>query len=66
MIPPLRERGDDVVALAEHFVAHYAEETEKRITGISDAAMRQGAPVNLLRNVARCQRVCPKGGSLRF
>ena len=28
-----------MVALAEHFVAHYAGETEKRITGVSDAAM---------------------------
>ena len=39
MIPPLRERGDDVVALAEHFVAHYAAETEKNIAGLSTAAM---------------------------
>ena len=39
MIPPLRERGDDVVALAEHFVAHYAAETEKSLAGLSPAAM---------------------------
>ena len=39
MIPPLRERGDDVVALAEHFVAHYAAETEKNLAGLSPAAM---------------------------
>ena len=39
MIPPLRERGDDVVALAEHFVAHFAAETEKNLAGLSPAAM---------------------------
>ena len=26
-VPPLRERGDDVIALLEHFSQHYAEET---------------------------------------
>ena len=39
MIPPLRERGDDIVALTEHFIAHYAGETEKSIAGISASAM---------------------------
>lgn len=38
-IPPLRERGDDVVALAEHFLALYAQEAEKNITGIAASAM---------------------------
>jgi two-component system, NtrC family, response regulator PilR len=38
-LPPLRERGDDVVPLAGHFVAKYAALMKKDITGISDAAM---------------------------
>jgi two-component system response regulator PilR (NtrC family) len=37
-LPPLRERGDDVVPLAGHFVAKYAAQMKKDITGISDAA----------------------------
>jgi len=38
-LPPLRERGDDVVPLAGHFVAKYAAEMKKDIGGISDAAL---------------------------
>jgi two-component system response regulator PilR (NtrC family) len=38
-LPPLRERGDDVVPLAGHFVAKYAAQMKKAISGISDAAM---------------------------
>jgi two-component system response regulator PilR (NtrC family) len=38
-LPPLRERGDDVVPLAGHFVAKYATQMKKDISGISDAAM---------------------------
>jgi two-component system response regulator PilR (NtrC family) len=38
-LPPLRERGDDVVALAEHFVGKYATQMKKEITGLSSAAV---------------------------
>jgi two-component system, NtrC family, response regulator PilR len=38
-LPPLRERGDDVVALAGHFVAKYATQMKKEISGISSTAM---------------------------
>ena len=37
-LPPLRERGDDVVPLAEHFVAKYAAQMKKDVAGISDNA----------------------------
>lgn len=50
-IPPLRERGNDIVTLAEHFTIHYARETEKQITGISASAlnllMRHSWPGNV-------------------
>lgn len=39
LVPPLRERGNDIVTLAEHFAARYARETEKRITSISTSAL---------------------------
>ena len=70
MIPPLRERGDDVVALAEHFAAHYASETEKNLTGISPAAlnllMRHTWPGNVreLENVIHRAVILAEGSLL--
>ena len=40
-LPPLRERQDDVQALAEHFVEKYAAQMKKDLHGISGAAMTQ-------------------------
>jgi DNA-binding NtrC family response regulator len=37
-VPPLRERADDVVVLAERFLARYGEKYQKRLRGISPAA----------------------------
>jgi len=36
-VPPLRERGDDVLALARHFLARFAKGAQK-VTGLSAAA----------------------------
>jgi DNA-binding NtrC family response regulator len=38
-VPPLRERRDDVVALAEHFFRLYADERAPRLTGFSSRAV---------------------------
>jgi transcriptional regulator with PAS, ATPase and Fis domain len=37
-VPPLRERPDDVLLLASHFLARYAETYGKRVLQIDDAA----------------------------
>jgi DNA-binding NtrC family response regulator len=39
-VPPLRERMSDVPELANHFLARFAAEEGKRITGLSDEALR--------------------------
>ncbi|MBI5542747.1 MAG: sigma-54-dependent Fis family transcriptional regulator, partial [Deltaproteobacteria bacterium] len=37
VIPPLRERGDDVLVLAEHFRAFFAEKLAKEVEPLSEA-----------------------------
>lgn len=34
-IPPIRERGDDVILLGEHYIAHFNERLRKRVRGLS-------------------------------
>ncbi len=38
-IPPLRERQEDVTELAKHFVARFAAEENKPVSGFTDAAV---------------------------
>ena len=37
-IPPLRERGEDILLLARHFIQHYAGKMGKTLQGLSPAA----------------------------
>ncbi|MFQ5718316.1 MAG: sigma-54-dependent transcriptional regulator [Acidobacteriota bacterium] len=39
-VPPLRERKEDIEALAGHFVERYARELKKNVSGISVEALR--------------------------
>jgi DNA-binding NtrC family response regulator len=39
-VPPLRERRDDLAALAEHFFQAYAADKSPRLKGFSEAALR--------------------------
>lgn len=40
-LPPMRERGDDVILLARHFVAAFAKEFRKPITNVDDNALKK-------------------------
>ena len=37
-LPPLRERGTDILLLAQHFVEQYANRSDKQVAGISNSA----------------------------
>ncbi|HTD68126.1 MAG TPA: sigma-54 dependent transcriptional regulator [Candidatus Limnocylindria bacterium] len=39
--PPLRERGDDVILLAQHFLNHFNKVMKKQIKGFSSAASQK-------------------------
>jgi DNA-binding NtrC family response regulator len=39
VVPPLRERREDLPALIDHFIAHYSKELKKEVLGIAPAAM---------------------------
>nr|WP_293836598.1 sigma-54 dependent transcriptional regulator [uncultured Arsenicibacter sp.] len=40
-LPPLRERVEDIVPLAEHFMKQYRQQYNRRIMGLSPALVRQ-------------------------
>jgi DNA-binding NtrC family response regulator len=39
-LPPLRERTEDIPALAQHFINYYNRKAGKKITGLSDKVLR--------------------------
>ncbi|MBZ4400174.1 sigma-54 dependent transcriptional regulator [Myxococcus sp. MISCRS1] len=40
VLPPLRERPEDIAALARHFVAKHAVRVNRRVTGLDEGALR--------------------------
>ncbi|MFB4204842.1 Regulatory protein AtoC [wastewater metagenome] len=65
-VPPLRERGDDIALLAEHFLHRYCAEIGRRAPAISEQAVRRlreyGWPGNVreLQNLMeRAAVLCP-------
>jgi two-component system response regulator HydG len=60
-LPPLRERGDDVMRLAEHFVQRHAREMGKPIKGIRSDALEVIAQYSWPGNVRELQNVIRRG-----
>ncbi len=69
-IPPLRERPEDITALARHFVAKHSPRVNKRVKGLDDTALRALAryawPGNVreLENVVEQSLVFAEGETL--
>src|SRR5215210_2018035 len=56
-VPPLRERADDVMLLAEHFLQRYTEKYRKRVRGVSQAAYAMLARYDWPGNVRELESV---------
>ncbi len=55
VLPPLRERREDIPALVEHFILKYARECEKRIESISPPALAKFVSFNWPGNVRQLE-----------
>lgn len=70
-VPPLRERREDIVLLAEHFFARHAADRAARLLGFSAAAMRAmlshewPGNVREMINRVRCALVMSEGRLIR-
>jgi len=68
IIPPLRERKEDIPALLDHFIKKYGEENKKQIVGVAaearDMIMRYSYPGNVreLENIIERAIVLTKKG----
>ncbi len=67
-MPPLRDRGDDVLLLAEHYLRHYALNQAKHIDGLSPGAVQMllafpwpGNVRELCNTMERAVLLCPGG-----
>jgi DNA-binding NtrC family response regulator len=56
-IPPLRERGDDILLLAGHFLTQFAAESDKATPRFSDEALRSLRNYNWPGNVRELENV---------
>jgi len=57
VIPPLRERGDDILLLANHFLTQFAAESGKTPPRFSDEAMKSFRSYNWPGNVRELENV---------
>ena len=57
VIPPLRERGDDILLLANHFLTQYADESGKPPPRFSDQALQSLRSYNWPGNVRELENI---------
>jgi len=63
-VPPLRERGDDVPLLADHFFKRFIRETGRRIRGLTPAALRKMEQYHWPGNVRELRNVVERAVAL--
>lgn len=63
-LPPLRDRGEDLTLLTQHFVAQFAQEFRKPIITIEDAAYEKLYGYSWPGNVRELRNVCERGALL--
>ena len=60
-LPPLRERGDDLILLADHFIRRYSREFNKRVAGIAEETLVLFQSCDWPGNVRELQSVLKHG-----
>jgi two-component system response regulator PilR (NtrC family) len=63
-IPPLRERGDDLVVLAEHFLDRYCKEQNKEIKGFSTKALKKLQSYHYPGNIRELENIVERAVAL--
>jgi DNA-binding NtrC family response regulator len=63
-IPPLREHKEDIPDLVDHFIARFAVESGKKISGITPAAMRRLVEFHWPGNVRELENIIERGVAL--
>ncbi len=63
-MPPLRARGNDVLLLAQHFIARYASRTDKPVVGLSSATAERLTAYSWPGNVRELQNCIERAVAL--
>ena len=63
-LPPLRQRREDIPLLAEHFMRRFATDQDKRIDGITPAAMKRLEEYDFPGNVRELENVMERAVAL--
>ncbi len=63
-IPPLRERGDDLLLLAEYFLQKFAKQQNKKIKGFSQEAMKKLTSYHYPGNVRELENLIERAVAL--
>ena len=60
-MPPLRDRKDDIPALAMHFIQHYSNRAGKKVTGISDKVLESLMAYHWPGNIRELENMIERG-----